>query len=47
MKAEGLSPENVYIRKATLNGKELKDLYIDYADIVKGGELVFEMGPKK
>lgn len=47
VKAEGLSPENVYIRKATLNGKELKDLYIDYADIVTGGELVFEMGPKK
>ena len=47
VKAKGLSPENRYIRKATLNGKQLENMYIDHADIMAGGELIFEMGPAK
>lgn len=41
------SPENKYIRKVTLNGKPYDKMYIMHDDIRKGGELVFEMGPKK
>ena len=47
VKAKGLSPENRYIRKATLNGKQLENMYIDHSDIMAGGELIFEMGPAK
>lgn len=38
------SSENIYIQKATLNGKPYNKCYIDHSDIVKGGSLVFEMG---
>ncbi|MCB9276887.1 MAG: glycoside hydrolase family 92 protein [Lewinellaceae bacterium] len=39
------SPENVYVQSATFNGKPLEEARINYADIVKGGRLVLEMGP--
>ena len=39
------SAENIYIQKVTLNGTPYEKPYIDYADIMAGGELVFEMGP--
>ncbi len=35
--------ENVYVRKVTLNGKEITDYRLSHFDIVKGGELVFYM----
>ncbi len=35
--------ENIYIEKVTLNGKPYTKSYIDYATIIKGGELVFHM----
>lgn len=38
------SPSNVYIQSATLNGKDLSVPYIDFTDIVKGGELDVFMG---
>nr|WP_321452640.1 GH92 family glycosyl hydrolase [uncultured Carboxylicivirga sp.] len=38
------SKENVYIQKASLNGADLSRTYITYKEIMKGGELVFEMG---
>lgn len=38
------SPENIYIRKAVLNGKELKDSHIDFSDIANGGVLELYMG---
>lgn len=38
------SPENKYIRKVTLNGKPYDKMYIMHDDLMKGGELVFEMG---
>ena len=43
--ARGLSKENKYVKSVTLNGKPITDWMIRHADIVKGGELVFEMGP--
>ena len=42
--AKGLSEENKYVKSVTLNGKPIADWKIRHADIVKGGELVFEMG---
>ena len=44
VRAEGLSPECRYIRSIRLNGAPYDKPYIDYADIVAGGELVFTMG---
>uniref|UniRef100_UPI004027E531 GH92 family glycosyl hydrolase n=1 Tax=Candidatus Cryptobacteroides bacterium TaxID=3085639 RepID=UPI004027E531 len=44
IKASGLSDANRYIQSVTLNGKPYDKAYIEYSDIVKGGELVFEMG---
>ncbi|MFR0679181.1 GH92 family glycosyl hydrolase [Dysgonomonas mossii] len=38
------SPENVYIQKALLNGKEYKNCYIDFSEISKGGVLELYMG---
>ena len=43
MVAEGLSKEKLYVDKIYLNGKRYKKNYIDHADIVKGGKLVFKM----
>lgn len=37
-------PNNMYIQKITLNGEDLKRLYIGHDEIMKGGELIFEMG---
>ena len=40
--AKNLSAENKYVKSVTLNGKPL-DKTIEHADIMAGGELVFEM----
>ena len=40
------SAENVYIQSATLNGKPLNIPKIKFKDVVKGGELIFIMGPQ-
>lgn len=37
------SPDNVYVKKAELNGQELNRLYITQKDIMDGGKLVFYM----
>ena len=42
--AKGLSKENKYVKSVTLNGKPITDWKIRHADIMNGGELVFEMG---
>ena len=39
--------EHPYVQRVTLNGKPVKTPFIDYADIMSGAELVFEMGDKK
>ena len=41
--ANNNSKENVYIKSATLNGKDFQHNWIRYADIVNGGLLHFEM----
>lgn len=45
VRAEGNSPENVYVRKAVLNGRELSPdhLFISYEQLRQGGELVLTM----
>lgn len=40
------SEKNVYVQKAVLNGKEIKDYKIKHSDLIAGGELVFYMGNK-
>ena len=44
--AENNSATNVYIQRATLNGVDYNKTFIDFADIVKGGELRLVMGDK-
>lgn len=44
--AQNLSAENTYIKSAKLNGKEYDLAWIEHADIVNGGELIFEMTNK-
>src|SRR5215472_3578481 len=44
--AENNSPENVFIQRAELNGKELGRSWLSHAEIVAGGELRFRMGGK-
>jgi hypothetical protein len=46
VKARGASEQNVYIQSATLNGKPYEKSYLEYRDLVAGGELVLEMGPQ-
>ena len=41
--ANGLSDANKYVKSVTLNGKPLNGCRIRHADIMSGGELVFEM----
>lgn len=40
------SPENVYIKAITLNGKPYTKTYISHKQILEGGKLVFEMQRK-
>jgi predicted alpha-1,2-mannosidase len=40
------STQNVYIKKITLNGKEINRLYLKHSEIAEGGELIFEMSAK-
>ena len=44
VKAEGVSSENIFIQSAMLNGKPYNKSWISHDDIIKGGELMFEMG---
>ncbi|AKH95778.1 sugar hydrolase [Elizabethkingia anophelis FMS-007] len=43
------SPENVYVQKILLNGKEIKNFTLKHSDIMNGGKIVFYMNnkPKK
>ncbi len=40
------SKKNRYIQSATLNGKPLETFWFPHSDLVKGGELVLQMGSK-
>lgn len=44
IRAKGLSERNRYIHSIRLNGKPYNKSYIDYADIVRGGLLEYQMG---
>ncbi|WP_390622361.1 GH92 family glycosyl hydrolase [Mucilaginibacter robiniae] len=44
--AHHLSAKNIYIQSAKLNGKALNQAWIEHADIIKGGDLSFEMADK-
>ncbi len=44
--AHNYSDKNVFIKSATLNGKPFDQAWIEHKDIVKGGELIFEMSSK-
>jgi predicted alpha-1,2-mannosidase len=46
VKTSNNSAVNKYIKRVKLNGKVLPSLFIDYADIMKGGTLEFEMTNK-
>ena len=46
MEARGLSTANRYIQSATLNGRAHDKAFLRHEDVVKGGTLVFEMGPR-
>jgi len=44
--ARNNSAKNIYIQSARLNGKPYTKTYITHADMLPGGELVFEMGDR-
>lgn len=43
VRADGISKENIYVKSVSLNGKKIEGFTIRHDDILKGGELVFEM----
>lgn len=44
--AKNNSPGNMYVQSLTWNGRECKNTRLHYREFMKGGELVFTMGPK-
>ncbi|MCD6597032.1 MAG: glycoside hydrolase family 92 protein, partial [Bacteroidales bacterium] len=46
VKANNISAENIYIQSATLNGEPYINSYLLHEDIMRGAELLFEMGPE-
>jgi predicted alpha-1,2-mannosidase len=45
IEARNVSPENIYIQSATLNGKPLNQWWISQKDVLRGGTLVLNLGP--
>lgn len=46
MTVVNLSERNIYIQKATSNGKPVNCPYFSYKEIKDGGELITHMSPK-
>ncbi len=46
IEAKNVSAQNKYIQSAELNGTVFNKTWISHADIIKGGKLVFQMGPR-
>jgi predicted alpha-1,2-mannosidase len=46
VRAENFSAANVYVQKATLDGKPWTKAYLPHSVVAAGGELVFTLGPK-
>lgn len=44
--AKNNSDKNIYVQSARLNGKTLRNSYVDFNDIRRGGTLELVMGPK-
>jgi hypothetical protein len=44
--AREISDRNIYIQSATLNGKPYQRSFLLHDDLINGGELVFQMGPR-
>ncbi len=44
--ARHVSKKNIYIQSVSLNGKVLSEPFLHHAEIINGGKLEFEMGPK-
>jgi hypothetical protein len=44
--AEGLSETGKYVQRVRLNGDPLTKSFLTHSDIIKGGELVFELGER-
>ena len=42
--ARNLSRENMFVKSVTLNGRPVQGFVLRHADVMAGGELVFEMG---
>jgi predicted alpha-1,2-mannosidase len=46
IEAKDVSAKNKYIQSATLNGQALDNPWFSHDDLVKGGRLIFQMGPR-
>lgn len=46
IEAHNVSPENIFIQSATFNGKPLNQWWIRQKDVIKGGNLVLNLGPE-
>lgn len=46
IQATNLSEKNLYIEKATFNGKKVDRPFLDHRELSEGGELKFLMGPR-
>ncbi len=46
IEARNASRNNKYIQSATLNGKKLQQFYFPASELLKGGELILDMGDK-
>ena len=45
--ADGLSPQNGFVRSVALNGKPLDRTYLTHEQLMAGGELRFSMSSQK
>jgi predicted alpha-1,2-mannosidase len=46
IEAHNVSPDNIYIQSATFNGKPLNQWWIRQKEVIAGGNLVLNLGPK-
>jgi predicted alpha-1,2-mannosidase len=46
IEAQGTSAANLYVQSAELNGKPLDRSWLTHAEVVSGGRLVLDMGPR-
>jgi predicted alpha-1,2-mannosidase len=46
IKAPGNSKENVYVQDIEFNGKKIRNNFFRHGDLLKGGTIIFKMGPE-